>query len=172
MPKTKEQKKEILEQIKDKLSKSKSVVFSSDTGLNVKTAQQLRNELRANGAEYFVAKKTLLQKATQSIGEEKVIDELSGSVGLTLSYDDEVAGVRVIDKFAKANEGLKLGGGILEGKFIMPDLVKTLASLPSKDQLLAKLVGTINAPVVGLVRVLSGTTRNFVGVLNAIKEKK
>ncbi len=172
MAKTKEQKKEILQEVKDKLDKSKSVIFSSDTGLDVKTSQEMRRELKKEGAEYLVTKKTLLQRATKDVGEETVVDDLKGSVGLTLSYEDEIAGVRVVNKFAKANEGLELGGGILEGKFILPAMVNRLASLPSKEQLLANLVGSLNSPIVGIVGVLGANLRNLVGVLNAIKDNK
>lgn len=172
MPKTKEQKKEILENIKEKISKSKSIVFSSDTGLNVKTVEELRKQLRESGGEYVVTKKTLLKLATKDLGESEVLDDLNGSVGVILSYDDEIAGAQLANKFAKNNESLELGGGVLEGKFILSDMVKRLATLPSKEELLAKLVGSLNSPMAGMVGVLSGNTRNLVGVLNAIKEKK
>ena len=172
MAKSKEQKKEILQKIKDGLSKAKSVVFSSDIGLNVKTSQELRRELRKSGAEYLVTKKTLLKLATQDMKESKQLNELAGSVGVTFSFEDEVSGAKTLKKFAKDNEGLNLNGGILEGEFILPDMVDRLASLPSKEQLLAKLVGSLRSPMTGMVGVLGGTTRSFVGVLSAIKEKK
>jgi large subunit ribosomal protein L10 len=172
MPKNKEQKKAILENIKDKMAKSKAVVFSSDNGLNVKISENLRKELKKNGAEYLVAKKTLLKLAAKDLADNEQIDSLTGSVGLTLSYEDEVAGARIINKFSKENETLTVQGGMLEGKFILPDMVKRLATLPSKEQLLAKLVGSLQSPLAGLVGVFRGTTRNFVGVLQAIKDKK
>jgi len=172
MPKSKGQKKDFLDKLKDKLSKSKSTVFSSDNGLNVKTSEELRKELKNNGAEYLVAKKTLLKLATKDLGDSQEIDNLQGSVGVVLSYEDEIAGPRILNKFVKANETLELGGGILEGIFIMPDMVKRLANLPTREQLLANLVGSLKSPMVGMVGVLSGVQRNFVGVLSAIKDKK
>lgn len=172
MAKSKEQKKEILDALKDKLAKSKSVVFSSDEGATVKSVETLRKELKQNGAEYFVTKKTLLKLATKDLEGENQVENLKGSVGVTLSYDDEVAGARLVNKFAKDKQTFELSGGILEGAFILPEKIKTLANLPSKEQLLATVVGTIKAPITGLVGVLSGNTRNLVGVLNAIKEKK
>lgn len=172
MAKSKEQKKEALKYLQDKLKESKSVVFSSDTGSNVKTIESLRNELKANEAEYLVVKKTLLRKATKDLGEAEHLDELAGSVALTLSYSDEVTGAKILNKYAKDSEVLNLGGGILEGKFIVPEMVKKLSSLPSKEELLAKVVGSLNSPISGLVGVLSGTTRNLVGVLSAIRDQK
>ena len=172
MPKTKEQKKEALKVVQDKLKDSKSVIFSSDTGSTVKTIEELRKELKQNDAEYLVVKKTLLKKAIKDMGETDQLDELAGSVALTLSYNDEVSGAKILNKYAKNSEVLNLGGGILENAFIMPEMVKKLATLPSKEELLAKLVGSLNSPISGMVGVLSGTTRNFVGVLHAIKETK
>lgn len=172
MAKTKEQKKEALKLIQDKLKDSKSVVFSSDTGSNVKVIEKLRQELKENNAEYLVVKKTLLKKATKDMGETEQFDDLKGSIALTLSYGDEVSGAKILNKYAKGSEVLNLGGGILEKVFIMPDMVKKLATLPSREELLARLVGSINSPISGLVGVLAGTTRNFVGVLNAIKDTK
>ena len=172
MPKTKEQKKEALKVVQEKLKDSKAVVFSSDTGSNVKTIEELRKELKENNAEYLVIKKTLLRKAIKDMGETDQLDDLAGSVALTFSYNDEVSGAKILNKYAKGSGVLNLGGGILENAFIMPEMVKKLATLPSREELLAKLVGTINGPLRGLVGVLSGTTRNFVGVLNAIKDKK
>jgi large subunit ribosomal protein L10 len=172
MAKTKEQKQEALKVVQDKLKDSKSVIFSSDTGSNVKTIEELRKELKENNAEYLVVKKTLLKKATKDMGETEQFDELAGSIAVTLSYDDEIAGAKVLNKYAKKSETLNLGGGILENAFIMPEMVKRLATLPSREELLARLVGSINSPLSGLVGVLSGTTRNFVGVLSAIKDTK
>ncbi|MDP2812712.1 MAG: 50S ribosomal protein L10 [bacterium] len=172
MPKTKDQKEQILKSLKDKLAISKSVVFSSDKGLDVKTIERLRNELKGNGAEYMVAKKTLLKLATKELGESDDLENLDGSVALTFSYEDEVAGARILNKYAKENENLKLGGGILENKVILAEMVNRLAQLPTRAVLLAKLVGSLNSPISGMVGVLSGNLRNLVGVLNAIKEKK
>ncbi len=172
MPKNKEQKKQILESIKDKIARSKAVIFSSDQGLNVKTVEKMRRELKQSGAEYLVAKKTLLQLATKELGGAEVLADLRGSIGVTLSYQDEVTGAKIVNKYAQESGVLELGSGILENKFILADMVKRLATLASREQLLAKLVGTLNAPLNGLVQVLGGNTRRLVYVLSAIKDKK
>lgn len=172
MPKNKQQKEEILHKIKDKIGKSKTILFSADQGLNVKTVEDLRKQLKTEGAEYLVAKKTLVKMAAKDLITGAELDAIQGSVGMTLSYEDEVSGAKILHKFAKANEKLNIAGGILENKFIDTAMVNRLASLPSKQELLAKLVGTIQAPVSGFVNVLSGNLRNFVGVLSAIKDKK
>ncbi len=172
MPKSKQQKQEFLEKIQAKIALSKAAVLSSDNGLNVKTVENLRKALKAQNGEYLVAKKTLLKKALGDMGNDEALDNLSGSVAIALSYEDELVPARTLSKFAKENATLTIGGGILENKFILPEMVKKLASLPSKEVMLGKLVGTLQAPISGFVGVLSGNLRNLVGVLNAIKEKK
>ncbi len=172
MPKNKEQKSEAIKRIQEKLESSRGVVFTTDQGLKVKEVEVLRNELRKNNAEYLVAKKTLLKKAAKDVLAEGDLDNLSGSVGVTFSYGDEVSAAKILNKFSKDHKAIALGGGILENKYILVDMVKRLADLPSREQLLAKLVGTLNSPITGLVNVLSGNTRKLVYVLNAIKDKK
>lgn len=172
MPKSKQQKQEFLEKIQAKIALSKAAVLSSDNGLNVKTVENLRKALKAQNGEYLVAKKTLLKKALGDLGNNEALDNLSGSVGIALSYEDELVPASILSKFAKENTTLTIGGGILENKFILADMVKKLASLPSKEVMLGKLVGTLQAPISGFVGALSGNLRNLVGVLNAIKEKK
>ena len=171
MPKTRKQKEEALKGLKSKLADSKAVVFTSDTGLTVKEVEALRKELRANDSEYYVAKKTLLKKALENVKEEDLKD-LAGSFGVTFSFTDEVSAAKAINKVAKNNEKFNIAGGVLEKDFILPEMVKKLASIPSKEELLAKLVGSLKSPITGVVGVLGGNLRNLVGVLAAIKDKK
>lgn len=172
MPKSKQQKQELLEKLQEKLASSKAAVLSSDNGLNVKTVENLRKALKEKNAEYLVTKKTLLKKALGDLEGVESLEDLSGSVAISLSYEDEAIAANILNKFAKENAALQIGGGLLENRFILPEMVKRLASLPSKEVMLAKLVGTLQAPVSGFVGALKGNLRNLVGVLNAIKEKK
>lgn len=170
MPKSKQQKADIIQNLQDKVANSKSIVFASDHGLSVKVVDNMRRELKKGGGEYLVAKKTLIKKAVDL--PEDQLAKLTGSVGIVLSYEDAVVGPKVAHKVAKDHEALSIGAGFLAKEFILEDAVKRLASLPSREVLLAKLVGSINAPVSGFVNVLAGNLRNLVGVLNAIKSKK
>lgn len=172
MSKTKQQKQLALDKVKDKIAQSKSVVFSADKGLSVKTVEALRRDLKSKGGEYLVVKKTLLRKALGDLENVDSIESLEGNIAATFSFEDEVAAVSVLSKYVKENDNLEMGSGILENRIIMPAMVKKLASLPSKEVMLAKLVGTLQAPISGMVGVLKGNLRNLVGVLNAIKEKK
>ena len=174
MPKTREQKKVILEGLRDKITRSKSVIFTKFDGLEVKDNEELRNELKAENSEYCVAKKTLFNIAF----EDKKIEGLNvksfdGRVAAVFGYEDEVAPAKIVDKFMKNHEGkVEFLGGILEDKFMDAGSVKQLAGLPSKQELYAKIVGSMNAPISGFVNVLAGNLRGLVTVLKAIEEKK
>jgi len=93
-------------------------------------------------------------------------------VATFMALGDEVSAARIVNNFSKTHEILQVFGGVLEGKFISVAMVKSLANLPSKQELLAKLVGSINAPVSGFVNVLAGNLRGLVGVLNNIAKSK
>ncbi len=174
MPKTKQEKKEILKNLEDKISKSKSIVFAGFDSLGVKENQDLREKLREENSEYLVAKKTLIKLAFEKQGIKNLdVDSLSGKVAAVFAYEDEIAPAKTIEKFRKGNEEkVYFLGGLLEGEMIDHEKVTALAKLPSREELYAKIVGSINAPVSGLVNALAGNLRNLVYVLKAIEEKK
>jgi large subunit ribosomal protein L10 len=174
MAKSKEQKKEILQTLEKKINDSKSIVFTSFDALNVVEGEELRKNLHKEDGEYYVAKKTLLHK----VFSEKKIDNLDiknfvGKIAVIFSYDDEVAGAKIIANFQKKHENkITFVGGILENKFLNSDEINNLSKLPSKIELYAKITGSLNAPISGFVNCLSGNLRKLVYALNAIKEAK
>jgi len=173
MPKTREQKKQILKGLTEKVEAAKSIIFAKINGLEVKDNEVLRKLLKAEKGEFFVAKKTLLNLALKEKAEGLNARGLDGQIAAIFGYEDEVSPAKVLDKFKKNHEGkIDFAGGILENKFITAAQVADLAKLPSKQELYAKLVGSINAPVSGFVNVLAGNIRNFVQVIKAIEEKK
>lgn len=174
MPKTREQKKEILDGLKDRISRSKSIIFTKFNGLQVKENEELRNTLKAENSEYCVAKKTLFGIALKDSGIENIdVKSFDGRVAAVFGYEDEVAPAKLVNKFISTHEGkVEFVGGVMENKFIDAIQVKQLANLPSKQELYAKIVGSINAPVSGFVNVLAGNLRGLVTVLKAIEEKK
>ncbi|MDD5071427.1 MAG: 50S ribosomal protein L10 [Patescibacteria group bacterium] len=174
MPKTREQKKEILENLTEKIKRAKSVVFAKFDGLGVKENEDLRDKLKKGGSEYYVAKKTLMDLAFKdSQVKDLSIRNFEGKVAAIFSYDDEVAPAKITGEFKKGTpEKISFLGGILENKFISSETVETLSALPGKKELYAKMVGSMKAPVSGFVNVLSGNLRGLVCALNAIKEKK
>ena len=170
---TKEQKKTIVKDLADKFSKSKIAVFASFQGIKVTESEKLRSELGEEKIDYQVAKKTLIKTGLEKSDLKNIeIPELEGSVAAAFGYDDEATPAKLINDFSKTNKNLVILGGLMNGRFIGADQVKTLAKLPGREQLLAQVVGTIQAPVSGFARVLSGNIRNLVSVLNNIAEDK
>ncbi|MFH1662194.1 MAG: 50S ribosomal protein L10 [Candidatus Falkowbacteria bacterium] len=174
MAKTKLQKQEIIRNLVEKLNKSKSAIFVNFKGLGVKDNEELRNKLREENSEYYVAKKTLIDLAVKESGVKDANSrDFDGQVAAIFGYEDEVAPAKIVDEFNKSRENkLNFAGGILEGNFISNDKVSELAKLPSKQELYAKVVGSLNAPISGFVNALSGNLRNLVYVLKAIESKK
>ena len=180
MPKTREQKKEILRDLADKIKRAKSVIFAKFDVLGVKENEDLRNKLRAEDSEYYVAKKTLLDLAFKdSQVKDLKIRDFEGKVAAVFGYKDEIAPARIIGKFKKETpDKIDFIGGILDlsaqagSKFIFRETVEILSALPSKQELYAKMVGSMKAPVSGFVNVLAGNLRSLVVVLKAIGDKK
>lgn len=169
---TKSQKKDIVKDLTEKLKKSKAVVFSDYKGLSVKDMTALRRELRKQGIDFKVTKKTLMDLAFKGAKIEVGVNKMEGQLALAISSQDEVAAAKIMAKTAKENENLKILGGVLGVKFLEKEEVMALSKLPSKDELLAKLVWTLNAPVSGFVNVLAGNIRGLVNVLKAVADNK
>ncbi|MFA5051668.1 MAG: 50S ribosomal protein L10 [Patescibacteria group bacterium] len=173
MAKTKQQKDEFVAWLEERLPKSKAVVFTNFEGLNVKSTSELRKILREQGIDYTVAKKTLLKVALKKIKLEGIdVKSITGSIGMALGYGDEVTAAKTLAVFSRTNPTLKLIGGIYEGRMISAEEVKQLAALPSREELLTKLVWLFNYPTTGLVNVLANQLKSLLYALNAIKDKK
>jgi large subunit ribosomal protein L10 len=174
MPKTREQKRDILEILKEKISRSKSVVFTKFDKLEAKEGEELRRELKKENSEYYVAKKTLMKLAFKESGIENLNPrDFDGRVAAVFGYEDEVAPAKIIAKFQKTHaEKIDFVAGILENKLLSGVEVTELSKLPSKQELYAKIVGSINAPISGFVNAMAGNLKNLVYVLKAIEEKK
>jgi len=172
MAKTKEQKSQMINDLGQGLKSAKSVVFANFQGLKVKESEELRKKCREQNITLVASKKSLLRKALEATGITLNTDGYNGGVAAVFGQADEVAPAQLVAEFAKKHELVTIFGGILEGSLIDGAKVQELAKLPSKQQLLGQLVGTLNAPVSGLVNILAGNLRNLVGVLNNIKESK
>ena len=165
------QKEEQVQELTTALAGSKGVVFANFKGITVDDTTKLRRKCQEVGVRYIVSKKTLLGRALKDAGFDTDARTLEGSVGVAIA-GDEVAPAKVISEFGKGRNGFKLLGGLLEKKFIDGAMVASLAKLPGKQQLLGQLVGTLQAPISGFVRTLSGTYGGFVRVLAAVKDQK
>lgn len=157
-----------------RFNKSEAAIVAEYRGLTVAELTQLRRDLRKANAEFRITKNRVAKKAVHAEAEnyKAVSDKLKGPVGIIYLYGDVAAGAKAADNFAKGNEKFVITGGVMEGKALSKAEITTLASLPSKEVLLAQIVGSLVAPHRGLLGVLSGVPRNVVQVINAIKEKK
>lgn len=172
MAKTRSQKEQDLAELTDRLKGAKSVVLSEYRGTTVKDIDKFRRALRAEGVESKVYKIPLIKKAFDANGiESSAIMDYKVPVILSVSTEDEVAPARVIKNFAKDVKTVSILSGVLDGQYASKEQMMALADLPSKDELRAKLVGTINAPVSGFVNVLAGNIRGLINVLNAVAQK-
>lgn len=172
MSKTRAQKEETIKQLDEAFNNNKGVVFASYVGLTVHQAQDFRKKLRDQNACMITAKKTLLKIA---FGKKNLqFDEKAfcGSIAM-IAGDDEVLPAKTTYEFIKKHKNaVKFVGGILEGDFIDAKKVQELAQLPSKEELYARVVGSIGAPLSSLVRVLQGNLRGLVQVLKGLSEQK
>lgn len=128
--------------------------------------------MREAGVKYMVAKNTFIRIAAKEAGIEGLDAYLEHNTAVAFSAEDPVAPAKILNDFSKDHKALEIKAGILDGKVIALDEVKALAELPSREELLAKLVGSMQAPISGLVNVLQGTIRNFVYTLEAVRQKK
>lgn len=168
---TKDKKNEVVSEVSQLLASSKMTVVTTYKGTPVKALQQLRRQAKDNGTSMQVVKNRLVIKAIEQTKSLKDVDTstLQGMLLYAFNSEDEVAPAQVIANFAKTQPTLEFVGGITaEGKFLTADEVKALASLPSKTQLIAGIINTLNSPVNGVVSSLSG---NLHGLLNALEAK-
>lgn len=173
MQHTKQQKEDLVKQVTESIKNSKALVFANYKGVTVKDITAIRQELRKSGSSWQVMKKTLLNIALKNAGVEVDARALEGQVGVAFSHD-EVAAAKVIADFQKAHKEVTLSieGGALGTKALSALEVKALSKLPSQDEMRAKLVGTLQAPIASFVRVMGGNLSGLVQVLKAIEGKK
>ncbi len=172
MAKTRPQKEVIVERIAQDFKNMKSAAFSSISGFGMAQADALRTKAEEKDIKVFVAKKTLLKIAAKEAGFDLDTSALKGSILTAVAFGDDVGAAKLLKELTKENEAVSLVSGFLEGRQIGSQEVNQLALLPSREELYAKLVGSINAPVSGFVNVLAGNLRGLVTVLGAISEKK
>lgn len=154
MTATKQEKEKIIKDLGKNLKEAKIIIFVNFHGLNVALASNLRKLLRGLGIKYFVAKKTLVKKALAARNFQGEMPKLEGEVSLAFSEGEPIEPARMLAQFAKKNKVLKLIGGIFENKYIGPEKVAALASIPRREILLAQLVNIINSPIQGIVVAL------------------
>ena len=167
-----EAKKVVVESIKEKIQNSKSVVFVKFNGLTVAEDTELRREFRKNNVEYKVLKNTLIRRAFNDLGITDFDEDLNGPTSVAFGADETGASKVIIDAVKKYENKVSVKGAFVDGGKVDVEGVKALASMPSKEQLVAKMLGSLQAPISNFVGVLSAMPRSLVIALNAVAEKK
>jgi|SRR6185503_3098326 len=171
MPKTRSQKEQDLAELSERIAKAKSAVFSEYRGTSVKDIDIFRRTLAKDNVSSKVYKITLIRKALEANGIDAASIDYKTPVIFSVSEEDETLPARLIKGLSKNIKTVSMLSGIVDGKLISKVEITALADLPSKQELRAKLVGTINAPVSGFVNVLAGNLRGLINVLNAAAQK-
>ncbi len=176
MAKTKGQKQAMASGMGDRLHRMVGAVFADFGGLKVQELEELRNSARAAGCEYLVVKQTLFRVAAKEQGMSADVAEAPGSLSVLFGFADPIAAAKLAKQFAKAHAALKVIGGLIREDAGVRTLataeVAALGDLPSREQLIARAVGSMAAPLRGLLGVLQGNARQLVYVLNAIQQAK
>jgi large subunit ribosomal protein L10 len=168
----KEQKAEQVELIAEKLKRAKVAVLTDYRGLTVSQIQELRGKLRGADVEYRVIKNTLARRAAEAAGVPALQSELKGPIAIAFGYDDLGTPAKLINEFVRTTRlKLEVVGGLVEGRVFSPEQVKQLADLPSREVLIAQLLGTLQSPVAQLVGIMQTPVQQLIGVLNAYQSK-
>ncbi len=167
-----EAKKLVVEDIKSKIQTAKSVVFVKFVGLTVAEDTELRREFRNNNVEYKVLKNTLIKRAFNDLGITSFDDDLNGPTSVAFGADETAAAKVIVEAAKKYENKVAVKCAYVENEKIDENGVKALAAMPSKEELIAKMLGSLQAPITNFVGVLSAMPRSLVIALNAVAEKK
>lgn len=167
-----ELKKKVVEDITEKIKNSKSVVFVNYKGLTVAEDTELRNAFRKANVEYKVLKNTLVRKAFNEMGVTDFDNDLNGPTAVAFGSDETGASKVIVEAVKKYGDKVAVKSAYVDGGYVDVNGVKALAAMPSKEQLIAKMLGSMQSPVSKFAGVLSATLRSVVLALNAVAEKK
>jgi large subunit ribosomal protein L10 len=168
----KSQKVKAVEDLQEKLKRANATFIAEYQGIKAVEMNEMRKALRDASIDFKVMRNTLSRRAFKGTPVEAVSEHFKGPVAVALSYKDAAAAAKALTQFAKDKPNLKIRVGTLGAKVISLNEIKGLAELPPKEVLIAKLLGTMKAPVSGIVGVLAGVPRKFLYALNAIKDQK
>jgi large subunit ribosomal protein L10 len=172
MSKNFELKQQVVEEIKQKIEAAHSVVLYDYCGLTVAEVTELRTQCRNAGIDYVVYKNTLVNLAMKDLGVEGMESLLKGPTAFAFGMQDAVAPAKVLTEFVKKVKKTAIKGGLLDRQALDIAGVQALADLPPKEVLIAKMMGSLNAPITNFVGVLSATLRSLVYAINAVRKQK
>lgn len=167
-----EAKKALVQEIAEKMKNAQGTVVVDYRGLNVAEVTELRKNAREQGIDYKVYKNSMMRFAAKEAGLEGLLDTFTGPTGIAFCDSDPVATAKLFSNFAKDHQALEIKAGVVEGKILDVDGVNQLAKLPSREELIAKALGGLNAPIAGFVNVLNANLKGLVVALAAIADKK
>ena len=165
------EKKEVVAEVSERLKKAQAVVLAEYRGIAVEDITGLRKEARASGVYLRVLKNTLARRAVQGTPFEKLADQMVGPLAYGIS-DDPVSAAKVLSAYAKKNEKLVIKGGAMPNVVMSVKEVGQLATMPSREELLAKLMGTMQAPIAKFVQTLNEVPGKFVRTVAAVRDQK
>ena len=166
------QKQEVVAELSAKLTRAKCLYLTDFTGLDVAAITELRRRLTSAGVEYMVVKNTLARRALSGGPYEGLTEHLAGPNAFALSDEDVVTAAKILTEFARERERPQIRAGAVEGRVVSIEEIRRIADLPPREQLLAQVVGTMAAPIAGLVYTLSGLLSKFVRTVDAVREDK
>jgi len=167
-----QKKQQLVDEVKEKIDRAKLMVVFDFTGIDANAMADFRKEIRKKDAEIKVIKNTVLYRACSGTPLYDKINIFQGPSAVIFAYEDIVTAAKALKEFLKNNETAKVKAGLVEGSFATPEKIEELASLPSREELIAQLLATMQAPITNFVRVLNAVPQKAVMVLNAIKEEK
>jgi large subunit ribosomal protein L10 len=166
------EKKKIVDDLNQRFSKFAILIISDYKGLNVSKIGDLRRKLKTENIEFQVVKNSLLARASEETDVNLIKEHFKGPNAVALSYDDPVAPAKILTDFAKENESLEIKAGVMNGKVLELSEIKALSSLPSREELLAKLLSTFNAVPSSFVRTLNEIPKKLLYLLSALRHQK
>ena len=167
------EKEQILAEVAEKVARARSMFFADFTGITVEEINNLRREFRKSNVDYRVVKNTLARKALEQVtGYDKVTDKLVGPTAIAFGYDDPIAPAKIIKKFREKNDKLKVKACVLEKQVFDGTHLDELAKLPSRNEMIASIIGCVQAPASGIVGAINAVMRDLVNVVDAIEKKK
>lgn len=168
----KEQKAVTVNQLRDELGMSQAVFITDYMGLNVEKITQLRKSVKAAGGTYKVVKNTLLERASQDLPAHLLENSFAGPTAVAMAFKDPVAVAKILVDFAKENEKLEIQTGVLGTQVMTAEDVQALAKMPGREQLLAQMLGSLQAPTTNFVGLMAAMLRQLLYVLSAIEKQK
>ncbi len=166
-----EQKQAVVAEVAKQVAGAQAIVMAENRGMKVAAMTQLRAKARASGVYFRVVKNTLVRRAVENTPFATMAEQMVGPLAYGIG-PDPVAVAKVLNDFAKGNEKFVITGGAMPGQLMTAKQIAALASLPSRDELIAKLMGTMQAPVAKLVRTMNEVPAKFVRALAAVRDAK